>query len=239
MNQVELKQKIIIMKEKSENYDKLVFNFKILEEKYNNILKKYNIQLSNIENNKVSGELAIMTHNNYLLKNELNEIQNLCDIKNNEIIVLRENIENLSIINSQLLNKNNNLFNNNLENKNMNIFSNLQNNNQNNNQNSNYTDEINKLKNNYDNRISIFENVIEKHKKRNNMLVNNLEKHIDINEELKQQIEKYKNDLENKDNYITSLIGEIDDFKGYLGYEKDNIKYFSNDEKVIDNTYTQ
>ena len=218
MNQSELKQKIIIMKEKSENYDKLLFNFKILEEKYNNILKKYNIQLSNIENNKVGGELAIITHNNYLLKNELNEIQNLCDFKNNEIIVLREH---LSILNSQLLNKNNNLLNNNLVDKNMNIFSNLHNN--------QHTDEINKLKNNYDNRISIFENVIEKHKKRNNMLVDNLERHLDIVKELKQQTEKNKNDLENKNNYITSLIGEIDDFKGNLGYEKDNIKYLKTD----------
>ena len=146
------------------------------------------------------------------------------------------NIKNLTILNNELVNKNNNLLNNNLINnnlpnknlvdKNMNIFSNLNNNNNsnssNNNSNNSHTDEINKLKNNYDHRISIFENVIEKHKKRSNMLLDNVEKHLDINRELKQQIEKYKNDLENKDNYITLLIGEIDDFKGNLGYEKDN-----------------
>ena len=75
MDQLALKERIIIMKEKSANYDKLLFNFKLVEEKYNNLLKKYNTLQSNMENNTVAGELAIMTHNNYLLKKELDEIQ--------------------------------------------------------------------------------------------------------------------------------------------------------------------
>lgn len=193
MDQLALKEKIIIMKEKSANYDKLLFNFKIMEEKYNNLLKKYNTLQHKMENNTVAGELAIMTHNNYLLKKELDEIQYLYDVKNN-------------------------LLNNNLPDKNMNIFTSLHT------SNNQYTEEINKLKTNYNNRINIFESVIEKHKKRNNILLDNLEKHLDMIRELKLQNEIYKNEIENKANYISSLIGQIDDFKGNLGDQKNHIK---------------
>ena len=202
MDQLALKERIIIMKEKSANYDKLLFNFKLVEEKYNNLLKKYNTLQSNMENNTVAGELAIMTHNNYLLKKELDEIQSSNNTKKN-------------------------LLNNNLQDKNMNIFTNLHN--SNNYSNNQHTDEINKLKTNYNNRINIFENVIEKHKKKNNILLDNLEKHLDIIKELKQQNEIYKNEIENKANYISSLIGEIDDFKGNLGDQKNNIKDLNTD----------
>lgn len=202
MDQLALKERIIIMKEKSANYDKLLFNFKLVEEKYNNLLKKYNTLQSNMENNTVAGELAIMTHNNYLLKKELDEIQSSNNTKKN-------------------------LLNNNLQDKNMNIFTNLHN--SNNYSNNQHTDEINKLKTNYNNRINIFENVIEKHKKKNNILLDNLEKNLDIIRELKQQNEIYKNEIENKANYISSLIGEIDDFKGNLGDQKNNIKDLNTD----------